>query len=233
MAAPRATPQHAIAFAVGVVFVVAYPLLAAAALGEWSPRVLAVLWMGLAAVGLAVRRKVEGRAWTALLTHASPGIALLVWAAVSDTALPLRLLPAAVNLMLALVFLQTLNDERSIIEVGARLIEPRLPDFTRAYCRKSTVLWAVFFIASAAVIAWLAVTATMSAWVAFTTRTYFLAMAVLGAGEFLVRKIHFRHYDDNPVDRAFASMFPADATATGRRSAAYIAEQRAADLADD
>ena len=226
-------PQHALAFAVGAVFVVVYPILAVAALDEWSPRVLALVWLGLAVVSVLVRRKVEERSWTSLMLNTAPGFVLLAWAVVSDAAMPLRLLPAAVNVILAVVFLQTLRDEHSIIEVGARLIEPRLPDFTRSYCRRSTALWAVFFLASAAVAAWLAIAGSSEAWAAFTTRTYFVAMAVLGVGEFLVRKIHFRHYEDNAIDRAFASVFPAHATAVGRRSAAYIAEQRAADLAGD
>ena len=72
-----------------------------------------------------------------------------------------------------------------------------------------------------------------AAWVSYTTRSYFVAMAVLGAVEFLVRKLYFRHYEGGPIDGVFAALFPAENTAMGRRSAAYIAAERAAGLRAD
>ncbi len=113
------------------------------------------------------------------------------------------------------------------------MIEPRLPEFTRPYCRKSTVIWALFFLANAAAMTWLAWFGPAAAWVSYTTRSYFVAMAVLGAVEFLVRKLYFRHYEGGPIDGVFAALFPAENTAMGRRSAAYIAAERAAGLRAD
>ena len=51
------------------------------------------------------------------------------------------------------------------------------------------------------------------------------ALGVIGAFsavEFVVRKIHFRHYEGGIIDRAFAWVFPAEKTELGRRSQAYI-----------
>lgn len=224
-------PKQAVAFGLAAVLLVAYPLLAAAAFDWWPPRVIALLWIGLGLVGLGVRRRLEAGPGLALYTL--PGMSLLIWAAALDAALPLRLLPALVNATLAVVFLCTLAEEHSIIEVGARLIEPQLPEFTRPYCRKSTAIWGFFFVANAVIIAWFAAFAEQPEWVAYTTRSYFVAMSILGAGEFLVRKIYFRHYEGGPIDGAFAAVFPAENTAMGRRSAAYIAARRSAELRTD
>ena len=226
-------PNQGIALALGGILLFAYPLVAAAALEWWSPRVIALLWIVLGLLVLGVRRKFEGRAWVELALQALPGMSLLAWAAALDAALPLRLLPALVNATLAVLFLRTLGAERSIIEVGARLIEPQLPEFTRPYCRKATVIWALFFLANAAAMAWLAWFGPEAAWVSYTTRSYFVAMAALGAIEFLVRKLYFRHYEGGPIDGVFAALFPAENTAMGRRSAAYRAAVRAAELRAD
>jgi uncharacterized membrane protein len=221
-------PKHGVAFAFAALLLVAYPLLAAAAFDWWSPRVIAFIWMAVALAGLAARRGIEGRSWSELALIATPGMSLLAWAAITNSELPLRLLPAFVNATLAVIFLQSLNQEQSMIEFGARIIEPRLPDFTRAYCRLSTGIWAFFFIVSSVVIVWLAVFGPEALWDRFTTRNYFIVMIVLNVIEFLARKIYFRHYDGGPLDPAFAAVFPAENTAAGRRSAAYIAEERAA-----
>ncbi len=230
METSRLDPKQGIAFAFAGLLLVAYPLAAAAAFEWWSPRAIAGVWIVLALAGIGLRRRIEGRPWSELALIATPGLSLLFWAAVSNAEFPLRLLPALVNATLAVVFIRTLSGEQSIIEMGARMIQPRLPDFTRSYCRLSTGVWAAFFIASALVIGRLAWLGPESAWVAFTTQGYFIAMSVLGAAEFLVRKIHFRHYEGGLVDGIFGALFPAQNTAAGRRSAAFIAAQRAADL---
>lgn len=221
-------PKNGVAFAFAALLLVAYPLLAAAAFDWWSPRVIAFIWMAVALVGLAARRRIEGRPWSELAFISAPGMSLLGWAALTNSELPLRLLPAFVNATLAVIFLQSLRDEQSMIEVGARLIEPRLPAFTRSYCRLSTGIWAFFFTTSAGVIVWLAVFGPEVLWDRFTTRNYFIVMVVLNVIEFLARKIYFRHYEGGPIDRLFAAVFPAENTAAGRRSAAFIAEERAA-----
>ena len=231
MSTLRVAPRQAIALALAAVLLVAYPLVAAMALERWSPRVIAWLWIALGLAALGARRKVEDRAWPGLALQALPGMSLLAWAAALDTALPLRLLPALVNATLAVLFLRSLGAERSIIETGARLIEPRLPEFTRPYCRKSTVIWALFFLANALAMSWLAGFGSEAAWAAYTTRTYFIAMVLFGAGEFLVRKLYFRHYGGGPVDGMLAALFPAENTAMGRRSAAHMTAQRAAERA--
>lgn len=233
MPSPRIAPGTGIALAFIGLLLFGYPVLAAAALDWWPPRAIALLWLGLALIAIGVRRVFERRALPGLALKALPGLSLLGWAALDDAALPLRLLPAAVNATLAVVFLQTLRDERSIIEVGARLMDPRLPDFARPYCRKSTVFWGLFFVVNAGVIGGLAILGSQEAWAAYTARTYFVAITVIATVEFVGRKIHFRNYGGGPIDGLFAALFPARDTAMGRRSAAYLDALRRSDGAAD
>ena len=48
----------------------------------------------------------------------------------------------------------------------------------------------------------------------------------LFAGEFVVRKLWFRHYGDGAFDRVFRWLFPPERTANGRRSLAYVEARR-------
>jgi hypothetical protein len=77
-------------------------------------------------------------------------------------------------------------------------------------------------------IAGLALAGRLEAWRAFTGWIVYAAMLVFGAVEFLVRKTWFRYYfHGGPFDRLWSRLFPAEATAAGRRSQAYIRARRA------
>jgi hypothetical protein len=54
----------------------------------------------------------------------------------------------------------------------------------------------------------------------------YAGMGVLQAAEFFVRKLWFRNYTSRPLDRLLSRLFPAENTAPGRRSLAYIQEMR-------
>ncbi len=53
-------------------------------------------------------------------------------------------------------------------------------------------------------------------------------MAAVSAVEYVVRKSWFRYYAGGLLDRLWAAWLPAENTARGRRSLAYIREARAA-----
>ena len=53
-------------------------------------------------------------------------------------------------------------------------------------------------------------------------------IGALFAGEFVLRKIWFRHYGDGLGDQIFRWAFPPERTALGRRSLAYVAERAVA-----
>jgi uncharacterized membrane protein len=210
-----------------------YPLLAAAALERWQPRSVALCLLGVAGITLVLRRTQERRSVGALALEAAAGLALIGTAIVTNDAAPLLLFPALVNLHLAVACARTLRSERSMIERLAAAIQPYLPPFTRTYCRRVTTLWTLFFAANAALIPALALASPSDWWPVYTSRIYFALVAGISAVEFLVRKLVFRHYGKGPIDRLFATIFPAENTERGRRSVAYIDEMRRLGLKTD
>jgi uncharacterized membrane protein len=116
----------------------------------------------------------------------------------------------------------------------ATVIQPYLPPFTHDYCMRVTALWTLFFAVNAVVIAALAVVSPEHGWPLYTSRIYFALVAGITTVEFVVRKLWFRHYGRrSPVDRLLATLFPAENTARGRRSIAYLDEMRRLGLKTD
>ena len=208
--------------AVGVLAVL-YPFALERVLAAVGVRALSLLLLGLLAGSLSLRGSLRGERGAA-----SAGLAgILVVAATTGDAHMLRLVPAWVYLGLAALFAASLRSQGSIIEAAARWLVPEAPPFIRDYCRLVTALWAIFFVASAAIISWLAIAASHESWMLYTSRTVWLAMAGLSMVEFFVRKTWFRYYfRGGPFERVWAKLFPAERTARGRRSMSYIEEYR-------
>lgn len=137
----------------------------------------------------------------------------------------LLLLPALAHATLCAVFLASLRADPCIVERAARRIEPHLPDFTRGYCRALTLVWSGFFAVAAVGIAALALSGP-TPWRSAALPAYAGAVACLSAAEFVFRKVWFRHYTRRRIDRLFGRLFPADRTARGRRSLAYLQRMR-------
>jgi uncharacterized membrane protein len=155
-------------------------------------------------------------------------IALVGAAAASGERVFLLLVPAWVQVALARVFWRSVRDGESIFERVAFGIQPYAPDFIRPYCRKSTSAWAGFFLVNAIVIAALAFFGPVSWWRNFTGWIVWLAMGLLTAVDYVVRKLYFRIYFDRPLDRLLARWFPSDNTAMGRRANEHRREKRLA-----
>jgi uncharacterized membrane protein len=203
---------------------VVYPWTLGAVLERAGARGLALLLLGALAVSLPLRGPAVGsrRLGTAGL------VVLLVASAATGDARWLRLVPAWVYLGLAVLFAKSLREPGSLIERAARWLVPEAPAFIRDYCRVVTALWVVCFLAFAAQIVWLAFAGDPGAWTRFTSRSVWIAMGAFSAVEFLVRKTWFRYYfHGGPFDRLWSRLFPAERTARGRRSLAYIEEYRA------
>lgn len=151
------------------------------------------------------------------------GLATLV----TGERLPLQLVASWAYGVAAWVFWQSTRGGSSLIEQMARRIHPYAPDFIGSYCRKVTLLWAVFLAVSAAVLAGLALAAPLEWWERYTTWVI-VPLSIAGSiVEYLVRKTWFRYYPyGGPIDRLFMTFFPAHATEAGRRSQAYIEARR-------
>jgi uncharacterized membrane protein len=130
-----------------------------------------------------------------------------------------RLAPALVYAALGVAFAASLAREDSLVERLARMRIPELPEFVRGYCRRLTGLWALLLLGVGLALAALAVLGPPEVWRAASGWGALALLGAVAAGEFAFRKWWFRYYFSNgPVDRLFARLFPAEATARGRRS---------------
>jgi uncharacterized membrane protein len=105
-------------------------------------------------------------------------------------------LPVAVNLALCWLFGRTLAAGREpMIGRFARLERgaPLPPDLTR-YTRTLTALWTAFFALMASISVGLAIWGSTLAWSLFTNFINYLLVAVLFVGEYVYRRLRFRHY---------------------------------------
>ena len=174
----RPSPAGLLVVAVGV----AYPFIVWLALGHVGPRWIALGLAGLALARAAVTRE---RFWFAV----SAAVGLLALAGFwSDGWLPLKLYPVLLNLAFLGVFAASLRRGPSAIERLARLREPDLPPAGVAYTRRVTQVWCVFFGANALVSAATALWADAAGWALYNGFIAYVAMGVLLAGEWLVRR---------------------------------------------
>jgi uncharacterized membrane protein len=133
----------------------------------------------------------------------------------------LLFLPVIVSLYLLWTFSMSLRDGTPMIERFARMLEDDLPDFTRPYCRKVTIVWCFFLAANALCVAVLAVTGPLEWWAAYCGLIAYLLIGAFVAGEFILHKVWFRYFGNSLLDRMLARIFPPHLTANGRRSLAY------------
>lgn len=221
----RPTAGQGITALAAALAVVAYPYLGEWLLERYGVERVATALIAVAALNVAVRVVLERRPLV-LFVQFGAVFALLTCAAMTGDRFYLQLFPALVNAVLAVLFATSLATSKSMIERGARALQPNLPAFTRDYCRAVTVLWVVFFAAFSGAIVVVAVSSP-GAWREVTTTFYVGGMIALILVEACVRKLWFRNYGDGPIDGVIARWFPATATERGRKSAAYIAKMHA------
>lgn len=169
----------------------AYPLLNHLAVVLHEPR-----W---AAVGIALVAWGVTTGWLSALAAALLAAAVLVfslWMAGRFPGLLLFVPPVVINLALCLLFARTLGPGReALISVFVRAERGgQLPQDLARYTRSLTGLWAVFFLAMAAVSIGLALTATLDAWSLFTNIANYLLVGVFFIVEYLYRRLRYRHH---------------------------------------
>ena len=200
-----------------------YPLLSTWVIGRFGVRATAIIVTLMIGPAFAFAGQRVAATFGAHAPASFVPLVLTLAAAVTGDRLFLMLVPAAVHLVLFELFRASLRGPMSMIELGARVIEPYAPEFIDSYCRKLTLLWSLFFLANALGIAVLAFWAPFAWWRAYTGWIVWALVAGLNVVEFLVRKWWFRYYLYwTPFDRLWSTLFPAEATPQGRRSAAYV-----------
>ena len=202
-------------------FFLGYPLIVYLAYTRLEARALAFLLLGLYAVAAALRIR-DAKAEIGRLVRQHSGLAVLLGIAIATgNATVVLFSPAIVSLYLLWTFSASLRGGVPMVERLARIVEDDLPDFTLPYCRKVTIVWCAFLASNALCAGALALVAPLEWWALYTGLIAYLLVGALLAGEFIVRKIWFRHFSESPLDRIFSRLFPPGRTANGRRSLAY------------
>jgi uncharacterized membrane protein len=216
------------AVGVGALMATVYPPAAERALASVGVRPVAFALLAIGAVSLFAWRKLDATGRVPMSSRA----ALLVLPALSAATgaeLYLRLVPAAIQLGIAALFLHSLRGGGSLFLDAAKSLHPYAPDFIAPYCRKSTALFAGIFIAQGLGVAWLAFHPAMNepSWGTATGVLVWIPMLVATAIDWLVRKWWFRYYGPGPIDAVLRRLMPPEDTEAGRRSLDYIRKMRA------
>jgi len=178
--------------ALGAVVFLAYPVLTHAAVTTGLDYLASIAWLCLAALVYLSFPGKWGLAGFALLAAAP--------LAASPDAL-LKLPPVIFNVALAVWFGRTLAPgEEPMIGWFARLVRgTELPPDIARYTRCSTVIWTAFFVSMAAASAVLAVLATPETWSVFTNGIDPLLVGALFVGEYVFRRVRYRHLEHRPL----------------------------------
>src|SRR6266851_8907390 len=178
--------------ALGVLLFLAYPVLTHAAVTTGLAYLAWTAWLCIAALVLLSFPGPWGLAGFALLAAAP---------LVVDAEVLLKLPPVVINLALAVWFGRTLAPgEEPMISWFGRLVRGTelAPDLAR-YTRYSTVVWTAFFVIMAAAAAALAALATPQTWSLFANGIDYLLVGVLFLGEYVFRRVRYRHHEHRPL----------------------------------
>lgn len=226
----RLTTREIAAGILQALFYLAYPLVLYLAQTRLETRPIAAVILALYVVTFAFRvRGSKTEFWSILRPHLPLGVLIAIALALGERTL-LLLLPSLVSLYVFGTFAWTLRQGPSMIERFARMVEDDLPPFTFRYCRRVTIVWCGFLGLNAIGVAGLALFGPVAWWAAYTGLVFYLLLGLLLGTEFCFRKLWFRYYGDGPTDRLLARFFPAEQTANGRRSLAYVELRRARSL---
>jgi len=215
-----------VAGAVRAVLFLAYPFIVYTAYARFETRGVGAVLLAIYGTLFLLRPGGSGAGLWSLARRHLGLVVLIALAVLSGQRILLLLLPAALSLYLLWTFASSLSPGPPLIEQIARAIEDDLPDFTLPYCRKVTIAWCVFLTANTACAAFLAFRGPLEWWALYTGLIFYLLLGALLGGEFLLRKLWFRHYGEGVADRILARVFPADRTDNGRRSLAYVEHRR-------
>lgn len=166
----------------------AYPLVIYVGLTHYSPRVMALALLALAALRAGTSREACWRAMAWL------ACALAAVVAITDHALPLKLYPVLVNLAMLGVFGWSLRHPPTLVERLARMRQPDLPPDGVRYTRRVTQAWCVFFVCNGTIAAVTALAASDRVWALYNGAIAYGLIGAMFAGEWIVRqRVMARH----------------------------------------
>ena len=161
----------------------------------------AVAHFGMPATALALLAALAAYVAVSLFTGpalrwlAPPAAGIAVYWAAPPAEWLLFIPPILINLALAWLFGRTLVRGRTPLIARFALMEQgTLSAELVSYTRTLTWLWTLLFIAAAAVSLALALSGHRDAWSLFTNFQNYVLVAALFLGEFVYRRVRFRHY---------------------------------------
>jgi uncharacterized membrane protein len=161
----------------------AYPFAVYYAAGRIQPQWL-VAALGLFSLARAAFTKDKAWLWVGAVTTV-----LAVGSVLSGQAgQMLKLYPVIVNAGFLAVFAASVFYPPTVIERFARLAEPRLSSEGVRYTRSVTLVWCVFFVFNGAIALATALWASDEAWTLYNGCLAYVAMGLLFAAEWLVRR---------------------------------------------
>ena len=214
------------AVGVGALLATVYPPAAERALAAWGVRPVAAALLGLGLVSLVAWQRVDRGARVPLYQR----VLLLVLPALavaSGNGVFMRLVPAAIQALIAALFVVSLRDGGSIFYDAARTLHPYAPDFIAPYCRKSTMFFAGVFALQGIGVAILALHPPEQGWGTASGVWVWTPVLVASLIDWIVRKSWFRYFGPGPLDQLLRRLLPPENTAPGRRSLDHIRRMRA------
>lgn len=161
---------------------VLYPLAVYIGLARFGVAPVAWLLCALALLRLAISRHQRGL-WPLACLPLLMGVA----SAYSHDPLWLRYLPVLMNVATLLLFSYSLWRPPTVIERLARLHEPDLPPQGVLWTRRVTQVWCGFFIVNGSIAFYTVQHASLAQWTLYNGLIAYLLMALLLAGEYLLR----------------------------------------------
>ncbi len=175
-----------------VLLTLSYPFAIYFGLNYFDPR-----WLALLLVVLLIGRLLiswhdqQHSRWGMLLA-----IAVLLWAALSNQQIGLKLYPVIISFSMLALFAWSLYHPPSIIERLARRMEPEFTPEAVTYTRNVTQMWCGFFAINGLIALYTAVWGSMAQWTLYNGLLSYLIMGTLLAGEWLVRRrVKRAHHD--------------------------------------
>lgn len=188
---------------------VLYPAIVYVSLRTSNTRGVALVLGIFLALRLAASWRRRDRQATAIVMLPIVAVAAVVaLASILNEGRLLLFVPVLINLALLATFARTLPQGPSMVEALARLQHSTLPPGGAEYCRRVTIVWCGFFTLNIAIIAGLAIAASVEAWALYTGVIAYILMGLMFAGELTYRSWRFRYYDGAATDVLFRRLFP-------------------------
>lgn len=169
-----------------------YPLAVYFGLRHFDARFMALLLMIIAGLRVLSNKHAPVNHWLWM-----PLVGLLVfWILLSNSDTGLKLYPVLVNLSFLTMFAWSIKHPPTVIERMARVQDPDLPARASSYTTAVTKVWCAFFIINAGISLATTLWGSDEVWALYNGLIAYVLLALLFAGEWLVRQRVMRLAND-------------------------------------